>query len=1824
MAFDFLDELLGNKPNTSVFDPTYRPIDRAVAPNRDYIPAPQFDRTRLEPTPVFRPTFGTYKPAIFTGAGSGSGITPASSGAIFPERVSTDQVGGLSKFFEEVTQFGRGIETFVSPLKLIGDNAIGKGFAAAGESGVGQASQWLVNALITEPLQAIGRLTFGGELTDQRNRGKNIFDSPDPLAQLRENFELNKQTLADIAEVVMLIPIFKGAKALKLFESGGAQFFSAAGKNLMTGDAGKALLKGDLAGWLMAPVKSESSKVLTGEAARQWGAVTGRIALGASAVGYAEAKVIDALAPDSWASKEFAHNQFVPDGNPMRVPLDLIESLPLDIFGLAGLGKQAMQTASMGRKILGAAGTVVDDVFKPAMWKAAASNIPGVMPALDWMNKKSMRDAAEWSLMQDMNALTLATATKLRLLPEEGASLTTRIAKGPKPPTVATAGVAPEVGGSDALVSDAWRAINRRATTSGRVGPAAYHGGLPIWPVGKKLTPVEKKIEDAYHAGRITSRKDVEEVVRGSEDPTSWDPLSGVSRRSRKNTGFDLPDEPRKPMTPKELAAFEKKQAAFRKKNAHLFAAAEAEGMTQAEKFTAKNKDATVSKGYHAGMLKTGYPRGFIFPDGSIADIGSDTHFNALSKAVGKNIIDPKGGDPALWDYLKEHNMIHIQSHHGLFVPEGQTLTGSQIETLRDMETVHGPLKWDYGITSGNASKMIDTYKQGVGVDKLLQHIDARSLAMADNPFENAPSLLGVSPKVNVTGAIKNSYGKTFTVTSPNRTDVQVGTRLYNVKQTVDEFLTTARRGLGGQSAMLRDGTIVGNTGGHNAILIGAGIANDASAYETYVNHGMLRLVSYPEYSMVEHFGALDDITEAQQRAISDLREAGKAMGRSTDISSGANFLSAEKDKAWRANAAAAESGRKPVDWKSVAENDKEMDLKRIEERRAFEDELGTAEIKSSEVAGTDARWDAFGGELSRTARALTGKGKYGTAGPVQYVHPRQLPHQSQEAYNVAVRERMDRIIADEGMDGMRRRQYDVIFGHGKQGEAGYIPGWDLFRDLRTDSARLSALTDFHALAKDVDSAVGGWGLQPIVDVTGIDKQIYRSFAFLEQLDDTTWTTHQKDIWRNSFPAIADQLDAKWYKTGKTVYNQSRDTVMSAINNMHLEGRELKNVAVKTGSILGQLSVVTENIINQGAKASKELIDQRKALVAELAKVREPYLEGLGKKIQTTEAAIAARRAELMQLAPDDTAQMMVNAEIDRLEMLRMEDSKSYFEVATQGTRYSIGHTPLTVVQQLFDKAIDGRKIDYTGRNKGGAIWDSLFASIPNKKLGLETYKRVENGIMDWGNSREKVVEYYNKLREEVDQSRFRNVFGRSFSISAYMNVYHLPTWRLNQIAKEVGLKVPAGTTPAELFWKSAPGPIKVFSERVFSRSVDIPYNSTYVNLTRTLYPLVRFTLSPRFILMNLMEGDFFRTFLAGRNKLPALEKERLMARAAQGVNATWDAASKKWVYGEEGSGVLQNLHYDLEYLVNIANGPRSDVMVGAVLRTLENSPVMRDYIREMGIKTSKDLMTHVNKTITELEDAVSGMAANTKREVTLQEEITKLNRGLSLPKSAADEVSERALIQSKTRELDNLIANHRARMAAEQARVVDPRFQPAIDAAAHSYEQLIDHARQQFHGNPNRSAIERLGNSFLLYWPLSYQIKAAKAMTEFLFSRGFGFKTNLAPAMMYADAGRQIQKMRDEDPEVEAWFQNNRQAIFIVKGFFPTTPDELGVSLGPALRLPLQTLRGYKTPASAFERATQIGLAYDSSLGQEFIAEQSKKGGLLHDIFAKAFGEEE
>lgn len=121
--------------------------------------------------------------------------------------------------------------------------------------------------------------------------------------------------------------------------------------------------------------------------------------------------------------------------------------------------------------------------------------------------------------------------------------------------------------------------------------------------------------------------------------------------------------------------------------------------------------------------------------------------------------------------------------------------------------------------------------------------------------------------------------------------------------------------------------------------------------------------------------------------------------------------------------------------------------------------------------------------------------------------------------------------------------------------------------------------------------------------------------------------------------------------------------------------------------------------------------------------------------------------------------------------------------------------------------------------------------------------------------------------------------------------------------------------------------------------------------------------------------------------------------------------------------------------------------------------------------------------------------------------------------------------------------------------------FRPFIQQLTRMHERNFRDVVHSFRGNTNRSNMERLANSYFLYWPISYQLKVGKVLFDTLTYRSFGRQTDLLGAWTIDRLMKEHTARLVDDPDYRQMFEDNPELWRAAGMFLPITPMDIGVS---------------------------------------------------------------
>lgn len=357
-------------------------------------------------------------------------------------------------------------------------------------------------------------------------------------------------------------------------------------------------------------------------------------------------------------------------------------------------------------------------------------------------------------------------------------------------------------------------------------------------------------------------------------------------------------------------------------------------------------------------------------------------------------------------------------------------------------------------------------------------------------------------------------------------------------------------------------------------------------------------------------------------------------------------------------------------------------------------------------------------------------------------------------------------------------------------------------------------------------------------------------------------------------------------------------------------------------------------------------------------------------------------------------------------------------------------------------------------------------------------------------------------------------------------------------------------------------------------------------NLTRHVskffYPMVRFQADLRWQALNQIEADiiaFFRDGLAatrfGRGR------DQIARRGGKDVNISQQALA--YHAGHAGIPI------DPRVLEAIGQGPSLPASLhddaGAFLVNANIAPVLR--------KTSN---------ITRLENVDKALDEFAQNDNVIQQMIRTFG-----PEKAkwSDQLNEMLYSFDRRgvrRTVDETV--RRVRKYEKWSQAEFDQMVPFVNRLVELNQKSFDDMLEVHLGNTSRTRLERVMNSYWLYWPISYQIKATKWMLGLMTNRAFGGQTNLGGALMLDRAAEVFRQQVATNPEFARQAKDNELLYFTASMLLPIAPWDFGQSLNRVVRYTGGNVLGLwpayvdvNDPTDVIAKTLEMGPMYSAEL---------------------------
>lgn len=493
-----------------------------------------------------------------------------------------------------------------------------------------------------------------------------------------------------------------------------------------------------------------------------------------------------------------------------------------------------------------------------------------------------------------------------------------------------------------------------------------------------------------------------------------------------------------------------------------------------------------------------------------------------------------------------------------------------------------------------------------------------------------------------------------------------------------------------------------------------------------------------------------------------------------------------------------------------------------------------------------------------------------------------------------------------------------------------------------------------------------------------------------------------------------------------------------------------------------------------------------------------------------------------------------------------------------------------------------------------GRLMDALFAPVKNSETGKAAKQALMNELIPHGATPAEVDQF---LAELNHQASIQTIAG----LHLFRNGQSLPAQAINRVAAgdpHLGMK---GIFKPETIQaigannfarvmdrasnrfirmtdrNASAGPVRGRLARAAAATYDAYAKTPVGDVTRvvgkTLYPIFRFMADPRWHAMNLVEADMLMGARYGMGATRFTGGDINAMSRATAVHAGGQEALESHLAGD-GTGFLYARRH-IGHASRAFDAARPETTLDT-LRAIGNDQVQQD-LREL----------------VRLDDVAHGRPERAPADVFDQDIVAMIDKQLY---DFDTKGVQKTVIDTAQQELgsDEL-----------------ERLRPFLARVYQANQATFDGIVKTLGGNPNRSNLERVLNSYWLYWPLSYQIKATRWLVDTMTHRFGGAETNLAPAALYAHYVDEHRKMLAQDPDYVAMFKDHPTVWFLAQMLFPITPGDVGVSLSRGVRYAggeLGIWGKYKAAEDPFTAAgamTTLGPSYTAELlarvGREF-----------------------
>jgi hypothetical protein len=470
-------------------------------------------------------------------------------------------------------------------------------------------------------------------------------------------------------------------------------------------------------------------------------------------------------------------------------------------------------------------------------------------------------------------------------------------------------------------------------------------------------------------------------------------------------------------------------------------------------------------------------------------------------------------------------------------------------------------------------------------------------------------------------------------------------------------------------------------------------------------------------------------------------------------------------------------------------------------------------------------------------------------------------------------------------------------------------------------------------------------------------------------------------------------------------------------------------------------------------------------------------------------------------------------------------------------------------------------------------FWEWLTAPKQNTIAYVAARQALMNSLLPHAATPKQVARWLELMQEDV--KRFTST---KEGFSMFRGPGGLPPWTINHRAREAFGPKTVEAVGAGNFWKLLDRAGNQFVRAVTNKeyrggqlgALEKSFKWFYTKeqnalfnagagtrlISKTLYPLYRFASDPRWWAMNLLEADIL-----------GLMRYGMEATRFTGANT---APLSRQAELHKGIGPLQD--------AGLAFERNRD---GYISRSLE-----------VATRGNPEAIIHALPQV-----IVDDLNTRFARDPMLRELAQRFG---PTEKFLAEVLNDQTYNFDKYGVKQTIVGGPEMRAWSVEVRT---EMEPFITKLWQMNQRTHDSITGYFYGNNSRANWERVMNSYWLYWPISYQLKAARWLFDVTTKGALGYKTNLAGAAAYNQLVQMHKARMAKEPAYAKTFTDHPVLWGIAQMLMPITPADLGVSLSRPVRYAggaLHAWGAYKEASDPFSAAAAImtmGSTYSSEL---------------------------